>query len=95
MIETVKVAVDRDGIIMGAVVTERIVQSYLWLADSTPMAKLNVIRELHEATSAELKGLGYNQANAFLPPEIARRFGRRLERCFQWVKNWDSWAVNL
>jgi hypothetical protein len=93
--ETAKVAIGRDGQIMGGVATERIVQAYLWLAPMSPEAKLNVIRELHEATAAELKALGYNEANCFLPPTIADRFGRRLERCFHWVKNWPSWAVKL
>ena len=80
-----------------AAAAERLIQLYLFAPqDAHPAAKLHGIRLLHEAMRVELKSLGYNSAEAFLPPSIAARFGRRLERTFGWWRNaWSSWTINF
>lgn len=77
-----------------AAAAERLIQLYLFAPEGGhPAAKLHAIRLLHEAMRNELKSLGYNSVEAFLPPSIAARFGRRLERTFGWVRNpWASWT---
>ena len=45
---------------------------------------------LHVAGAAELAAKGLEDAHAWLPPTIARRFGRRLE-ALGWVRD-DAWT---
>ena len=92
-IEAVHVVVDENDQPVMAAAAKRIIELYLWAgAFDHPAAKLHAVRLLHESMAAELQARGYSEANAFLPPAIARKFGRRLERSFGWVRNWASWA---
>jgi hypothetical protein len=94
--EAVVVVADEDDRPIMAVAAEKLVQLYLLASkDGHPATKLHAIRLLHSAMSAELIRLGYNGAEAFIPPSIASVFGRRLERTFGWVKNWRSWTIKL
>lgn len=91
--ETVVVVVDDDNHVVMAVAAKRLVELYLYCGEGmAPHQSLAAIRILHDAVAEELRAKGYNEVNVFLPPPIAARFGRRLERTFQWVKNWPSWA---
>jgi hypothetical protein len=89
-LEAVLIAEGQDGIVM-ACAAERIVQLYLWAGDHSPMQKLAALRALHAEMAEVLKAKGYSEANAFIPPCLAVQFGKRLERTFSWLKNWDSW----
>lgn len=96
MVEACMVAVDELDRPVVAVAAERIVQLYGWFEPSLdPVAKLAVIREMHAALGAELSRRGYESAEAFLPPSICEKFGRRLERSFGWVQNWRSWCFKF
>lgn len=94
-LESVQVVVDDEDAPIMAVAAERIVQLYLYSGGITPARKLAAVRMLHAVTATELKKKGYNSCEAFLPPSIAAQFGRRLERTFGWVKNWQSWTRRL
>jgi hypothetical protein len=89
------VVVDNDGCIVAASAAEPILQLYLWVSPKNPATNLLSIRLLHKSLRDKLSKFLYSEANAFLPPEIARSFGRRLERTFGWVKNWDSWCIRF
>lgn len=92
-LEAVRVLVDDDDQPMMAAAAERRVQLYLWCGDfERPLAKVHALRILHEEMAEALKKKGYHEADAFLPPAIADRLGRRLMKTFGWVKNWPSWA---
>ncbi len=93
LMEQVLVAVDENDQALAAIAAERIVQAYL-LMDSTlhPAARMRVIRQFHEELATRLRSKGYTCLEAFLPPEIAESFGRRLMRSFGWVRNWPSFA---
>ena len=94
--EACVVVVDAQDKPVMAAAAQRIVQLFLWApAEGRPASKLAAIRLLHGAMATELSKLGYHQADAFLPPAIAQSFGRRLERTFRWLKNWESWTVNF
>ena len=90
--ESVMVLVDDDGEILMAAAAERILQIYLWSKAFAPAARLHGIRLLHEAMASVLREKGYNSCEAFLPPNVSNTFGKRLERTFGWVKNWQSWT---
>ncbi len=92
-LESVVVLVDGDDRPIMAVAAKRLVELYLWCSDGLlPHEKAAGLRLLHESMIQELCSKGYNEANCFLPPTIAGKFGRRLEKTFGWVKNWQSWA---
>lgn len=83
---------DKDEPIL-AFAAERILQSYLLFVDESlePSAKLYAIKLMHDNMEPILTAKGYREINCFLPPEIAKTFGRRLVKSFGWVKNWESW----
>lgn len=86
---------DNDEPIMAAA-AERIVQLFLIAPKGgDPAAKLHAIRLLHDGLQRQLEQRGYTEANVFLPPKIARSFGRRLERTFGWRPNWPSWFLRF
>ena len=79
-----------------ACAAERLVQLYLWCGEfERPHAAVYALRLLHEAMAAELQRKGYQSAEAFLPPTLAARFARRLEKTFGWRLNWPSWTHPL
>lgn len=96
--ESVMVVADpeTDAPIMAAA-AEKLIQLYLFApVGGNPLAKLHAIRLLHDAMRTELRKLGYTSAEAFLPPSIADKFGRRLERTFGWWRNaWKSWTIRF
>jgi hypothetical protein len=95
--EAVYVILDEKSRIVMAVGAERIVQLYLWVGwVHSPAAKMEAIKMLQRsAMRCDLQQKGYSEVNAFIPPELAEKFGRRLERTFGWVKNWASWVLKL
>jgi hypothetical protein len=58
-------------------------------AAGTPRDRWQRFLALHDAAQQAAAALGLNDAQAFLPPPVARAVGRRLER-LGWVR--DPWA---
>ncbi len=55
-----------------------------------PRRRYEWLLALHEAGERDLLARGLDDAHAWLPPSIARRFGRRLE-ALGWVRD-DAWT---
>jgi len=92
-LEALLVVVDDEGKPIMACAAERIAQLYLWCGSgSTPHGKLFCLRLLHEEMACVLKEKGYDGVEAFLPPSVSGKFGKRLERTFGWIRNWSSWT---
>jgi hypothetical protein len=84
---------EENGRILAAVAVERIVQTYFLCSPGLrPRVGASLFQAFESRIVPELSARGYNEANAFLPPSIAERFGRRLERSLGWTRNWKSWA---
>lgn len=95
-LEAVLVVADDDDRPVMAAAAERLVQMYLWCGNfERPHAKVFALRLLHETMSKELKRKGYDSAEAFIPPSLAHRFAKRLEKTFGWVRNWPSWTHRI
>ncbi len=91
-LESVVVLADSNDDPVMAVAAKRLVELYLWCGEGMlPHEKAAGLRLLHESMIQELCSKGYNEANCFLPPQIAGKFGKRLEKTFGWSKNWPSW----
>lgn len=95
LIECIQVVVDDSDTPVAAYIAERIVQSYVLIQPMAPHAKLHVLRVLHTDIPIILKTFGYTWVEAYIPPELVKRFGRRLERSFGWVRSWPSWTKKL
>jgi len=92
-IEDVTVVVDENGRPLAAGVAKRTLELYLIMGKSGhPLVKMERIKELHRAMAKTLKEKGFTEGNAFLPPEIAKSYGRHLLR-LGWMKNNPSFAI--
>lgn len=97
LIEAAFVVADENDEPVQVAIAERTVQLYLLgKSGGHPMAKMRGIQQLHEALREKLKPLGYKFADAWLPPQIERSFGKRLIRSFGWLRNtWISYSVKI
>lgn len=81
-----------------AFAARKTVELYM-LADlewGTPRARLMALQVAHEHIRQELLKLGYGMAEVWLPPQVARSFGKRLVTLFGWRKNkWDSFCREI
>ncbi|MGH9776076.1 MAG: hypothetical protein ACRD50_14145 [Candidatus Acidiferrales bacterium] len=59
-------------------------------AAGSPRERWARVLALHAAGANDLRSKGLKDAHAWLPPNIARRFGRRLES-IGWVRD-DAWT---
>jgi hypothetical protein len=56
----------------------------------TPRERYERLLALHRAGAADLRTRGLDDAHAWLPPPIAKRFGRRLQT-LGWIRD-DAWT---
>lgn len=71
----------------------RVTSEMYLLADpeaGTPRERYARLAALHEAGEQDLLARGLEDAHAWLPPRIAKRFGRRLES-LGWIRD-DRWT---
>lgn len=94
-LEAVCVVADEDDNPIMAVGAKRLVEMYFWCQRLEPFETLAALRLLHEQMGDKLKAKGYDSVEAFLPPSISEKFGRRLQKSFGWVRNWTSWNRRL
>lgn len=95
-IESVLVAVDSEDRPIIAVAAKRLIEIYGWVdSEQSPAVLMGAWRLLHQGMAENLRAKGYNGAECLIPPPIAGKFGRRLERTFGWIKNWPSWCVRF
>ena len=57
----------------------------------TPAMRLEMLRLLHREISAEMAKQKIRTAHAWLPPQLAKSFGRRLKRLFHWNEPGIGW----
>jgi hypothetical protein len=81
-----------NGGIAGAALLRLTAEAYLLLDArcGTPRERLQRLLVLHAATERDAWNRGLEDVHAWLPPQIARRFGRRLER-LGWLRD-DAWT---
>lgn len=74
--------------IVGAALLRVTAEAYLLLDPrvGTPRERWNWLLALHEATNRDAWGRGLEDVHAWLPPEIAAKFGRRLMK-LGWIRD--------
>lgn len=96
LIETIVVVVDSEDKPIVAGVAKKLIEIYAYVDSSrSPAVKMEAIGMLHKGMAIVLRELRYNSCEAFIPPSVASKFGRRLERTWRWVKNWQSWTLRF
>lgn len=83
---------DESGCPVMASLARLTCEMYL-LADrlrQNPRERFESFLALHRAGEQDLRARGLDDAHAWLPPPVARRFGRRLE-ALGWVRD-DRWT---
>lgn len=96
-IEAFLVVVDSEDQPIMAVAAKRLIELYLYAdPDQSPTVKMRALDALHEGMATPLRSKGYNSASVGIHPELARTFGRRLERSFGWLKNqFEWWSIHF
>jgi hypothetical protein len=83
---------DENAAVQMAAMARLTCEVYLLVNRDAPDARKqwSDLLALHAAGAADLTAKGLEDAHAWLPPAIARRFGRRLET-LGWVRD-DAWT---
>jgi hypothetical protein len=83
---------DENAAVQMAAMARLTCEVYLLVNRDAPDARerWSDLLALHAAGAADLTAKGLEDAHAWLPPAIARRFGRRLET-LGWVRD-DAWT---
>lgn len=85
-----QVVVDGDDRAVLGVACRQTVELYL-LIDSTwntPRWRLEAFKAIHESVRLELVGKGIEDAHCWLPPQVSKSFGRRLQSFGYRVNKW-------
>jgi hypothetical protein len=87
-------ACNEKGRITAAVLLRLTAEAYLLMDPhhGTPRDRLRTILALHEAARADARQRGLDDAHAWLPPAVARAFGRRLERLGWFREPWPCFS---
>ena len=82
----------RQSRIIGAALLRLTAEAYLFLDPTagTPRERWHWLLALHAATERDAWQRGLEDVHAWLPPPIAKKFGRRLER-LGWLRD-DAWT---
>ncbi len=89
---------EEDGLIIGAIASRKTVETYLLIDPDwkTPGWRQEALMQLHLSAHGAVKALGFTDANAWVPPQVVKSFGRRLQRVFGWKKSvWDVFSKEL
>jgi hypothetical protein len=87
-----KTVLVNDGTIVGAALLRLTTEAYLLLDPraGTPRQRWQWLLALHDATAHDAWQRGLEDVHAWLPPPIARKFGKRLAR-LGWIRD-DAWT---
>jgi hypothetical protein len=73
-------------------------EAYLWMDHSygTPEQRLEALELLNSDLAARARVIGFDQVHCALPPEIAERFGERLEQLgWKLARPWPLYVFQL
>jgi hypothetical protein len=92
------VETDENDSPVQAIAARKTVEVYM-LGDPnwrTPAWRMRAFYGLHVAIHKLMFSQGFTDAHAFLPPKVAKAFGKRLQRDFGWVESkWKSYCKYL
>jgi len=89
---------EEDGAPVMCIASRKTVETYLLMDKGwrTPGWRQEAFLELHLAAHKAVKALGFTDANCWIPPQVVKSFGRRLQRVFGWRKSvWEVFSREL
>jgi hypothetical protein len=95
---SMKVAVDENDAPIGALMMEPVLTGYLFLDKqwSTPRWRLEAVKALGNSTRGALQDHPIKDVFLFLPPEMAKSFGRKITALFGFISvNWSIFYTRL
>lgn len=91
-IEAFLVVVDSEDRPIVACAAKRLIELYGYFDPAcSPLLRMKALGMLHEVMAVALRTNGYNNASVGIHPQLAKTFGRRLERSFGWLRNPFNW----
>ena len=90
----VRKVAERDGAVIGACFLRIAAETYLWLRPSlAPREKQDAMLAMQPEVMAAAWRLGVDEVEARIPPEIEKKFHKRLTQ-LGWSKNrgWSAWS---
>ena len=87
-----------DGVPVMAIASRKTVETYLLMKKGwrTPGWRQEAFLQLHLGAHKAVKALGFTDVHAWVPPQVSKSFGRRLQRVFGWKKSvWDVFSREL
>lgn len=96
-IEKILVVVDDEDRPILAVAAKRLVEVFGWFSPGSGAAlRTEAVAAIHGPMIQELKAMGYECAEVFIPQKLERRgFGRFLTSRFGWYRNLISYGRKL
>jgi hypothetical protein len=90
-------AAARDSEIIAAVFLRLTAEAYFLLDPraGTPRDRWRALLLLHEAARGDANRRGLDDAHAWLPPQVARQFGRRIEQLGWTREPWPSYSRTI
>jgi hypothetical protein len=87
-----KTILENDGSVVGAALLRLTAEAYLLLDPraGTPRQRWQWLLTLHDATARDAWHRGLEDVHAWLPPPIAKKFGKGLSR-LGWIRD-DAWT---
>lgn len=93
-----RVAVNDAGELVAAAAIKVEAEAYLFLdaGSEDPQTRLEAIQLLQSDLAAKAKEIGFDSVHCALPPEIAERFGKRLEDMgWKLARPWPIYVYQL
>jgi hypothetical protein len=92
-----KIVLERDSKIVAAALLRLTAEAYVLLdrSSGTPADRWRALLLLHEATRGDAARKGLDDAHCWVPPEVARSFGRRIESLGWEREQWKCFSRML
>ncbi len=92
-----KIVLERDSKIVAAALLRLTAEAYLLLDKNygTPADRWRAMLLLHETTRGDAVRRGLDDAHCWVPPEVARSFGRRIESLGWERERWKCFSRTL
>lgn len=92
-----KIVLERDSEIFAAALLRVTAEAYVLLDPEagTPCDRWRALLLLHEAARGDAARRGLDDAHCWVPPQVARSFGRRIESLGWEREKWDCYSRSV
>lgn len=92
--EAAEVVVDADDRPIAVCAAKRAIEMVVVCDPRRPvLIRLQAFALMHEGFRKLLRGLGFTEAFAFVPPGIEQTHGRTMQKRFGWLRAWAAYRI--